>query len=175
MPVPRADETLIFHPPPATRTSSSNATDSSWGPYAGAGDFGANMAIVLAALFCTILLALSLGAVVRFLLSRRHHREGEPCEEPKKPRPWPPSVPAVLYSAAGTRMAGGETECAICLTEFAEGDAVRVLPACNHGFHVGCIERWLAARSSCPTCRARCGVEAGQGEQGRVEVVVQGI
>jgi len=31
-----------------------------------------------------------------------------------------------------------------------------VMPACGHGFHARCIERWLAGgrRSSCPTCRA---------------------
>jgi hypothetical protein len=61
-----------------------------------------------------------------------------------------------VYSAAGTKLAGAAAECPICLAEFADGDAVRVMPACGHGFHARCIERWLASarRSSCPTCRA---------------------
>lgn len=62
-----------------------------------------------------------------------------------------------MYSAAGTELAGAASECAICLAEFADGDAVRAVPACGHGFHARCIERWLAPggrRSSCPTCRA---------------------
>ena len=33
------------------------------------------------------------------------------------------------------------------------GWVVRALPRCNHGFHVRCIDRWLAARQTCPTCR----------------------
>ena len=28
-----------------------------------------------------------------------------------------------------------------------------MLPKCNHGFHVRCVDRWLMARSTCPTCR----------------------
>ncbi|XP_047324136.1 RING-H2 finger protein ATL78-like [Impatiens glandulifera] len=44
-------------------------------------------------------------------------------------------------------------ECAICLSEFITGERVRLLPNCNHGFHVGCIDKWLNSHSSCPTCR----------------------
>ncbi|KAJ0985420.1 hypothetical protein J5N97_003776 [Dioscorea zingiberensis] len=45
------------------------------------------------------------------------------------------------------------TECPICLGEFEDGEKVRVLPKCNHGFHVRCIDTWLSSHSSCPTCR----------------------
>ncbi|KAJ0111022.1 hypothetical protein Patl1_02369 [Pistacia atlantica] len=41
---------------------------------------------------------------------------------------------------------------AICLGEFAEGDEMRMLPQCGHGFHVVCIDKWLASHSSCPSC-----------------------
>lgn len=50
-------------------------------------------------------------------------------------------------------MGTAASECAICLSEFVEGDGIRVLPACNHVFHVKCVEKWLALRCSCPTCR----------------------
>ena len=33
-------------------------------------------------------------------------------------------------------------ECAVCLTEFEEGDEVRVLP-CGHIFHLDCCDKWL--------------------------------
>ncbi|KAM7256296.1 hypothetical protein ACFE04_012037 [Oxalis oulophora] len=44
-------------------------------------------------------------------------------------------------------------ECVICITEFVTGDKVKILPKCNHGFHVKCVDKWLKSHSSCPTCR----------------------
>ncbi|XP_073047534.1 RING-H2 finger protein ATL80-like [Primulina eburnea] len=45
------------------------------------------------------------------------------------------------------------SDCAICLAEFANGEEIRVLPQCGHGFHVACIDMWLGSHSSCPSCR----------------------
>jgi hypothetical protein len=46
-------------------------------------------------------------------------------------------------------------DCAVCLAEFAPGAEVRVLPACHHGFHRECVDRWLLTRApTCPVCRA---------------------
>uniref|UniRef100_A0A453J1P0 RING-type domain-containing protein n=2 Tax=Aegilops tauschii TaxID=37682 RepID=A0A453J1P0_AEGTS len=45
------------------------------------------------------------------------------------------------------------SECAICLSEFAGKEEIRVLPQCGHGFHVACVDAWLRAHSSCPSCR----------------------
>ncbi|KAM0896349.1 hypothetical protein ACQ4PT_023230 [Festuca glaucescens] len=46
-------------------------------------------------------------------------------------------------------------DCAVCLAGFAAGDHVRVLPACSHGFHRECVDRWLLTRTpTCPVCRA---------------------
>ncbi|GAA0142322.1 hypothetical protein LIER_03249 [Lithospermum erythrorhizon] len=44
-------------------------------------------------------------------------------------------------------------ECAICLTEYADGDEIRLLPQCGHKFHIQCIDKWLMSHSSCPSCR----------------------
>ncbi|MED6110312.1 hypothetical protein PIB30_041745 [Stylosanthes scabra] len=43
--------------------------------------------------------------------------------------------------------------CCVCLSEFEEGESVRVLPNCTHAFHPPCIETWLMSQSTCPLCR----------------------
>ncbi|XP_073301938.1 RING-H2 finger protein ATL3-like [Primulina huaijiensis] len=44
-------------------------------------------------------------------------------------------------------------ECAVCLCEVTEGEKTRLLPKCNHGFHVECIDMWFQSHSTCPLCR----------------------
>lgn len=46
-----------------------------------------------------------------------------------------------------------EGTCAVCLCEFTDGEAIRVLPECMHLFHVGCIDMWLNSHTNCPLCR----------------------
>ncbi|CAI9266460.1 unnamed protein product [Lactuca saligna] len=45
-------------------------------------------------------------------------------------------------------------ECAVCLIEFTDHEALRLLPECNHVFHRTCIDEWLALHVTCPVCRA---------------------
>lgn len=44
-------------------------------------------------------------------------------------------------------------ECSICLSELVKGDKARLLPKCNHSFHVECIDMWFQSHSTCPICR----------------------
>ncbi|XP_061340871.1 RING-H2 finger protein ATL3-like [Gastrolobium bilobum] len=44
-------------------------------------------------------------------------------------------------------------ECAVCLSEIVQGEKARLLPKCNHGFHVDCIDMWFQSHSTCPLCR----------------------
>ncbi|KAE8668005.1 RING-H2 finger protein ATL2 [Hibiscus syriacus] len=44
-------------------------------------------------------------------------------------------------------------ECAVCLSEFEENESGRVLPKCNHSFHLECIDIWFHSHSTCPLCR----------------------
>ncbi|KAL5734735.1 hypothetical protein ACOSP7_032596 [Xanthoceras sorbifolium] len=44
------------------------------------------------------------------------------------------------------------TDCSMCLREFEDGEDVRVLPKCEHQFHVRCIDWWLCSQSTCPIC-----------------------
>jgi hypothetical protein len=49
---------------------------------------------------------------------------------------------------------GSPLECAVCLSEFEDGERGRVLPKCEHTFHVHCIDTWFHTHSKCPLCRA---------------------
>jgi Ring finger domain len=46
------------------------------------------------------------------------------------------------------------SDCSVCLSEFTDGEDVRLLPKCTHAFHVQCIDTWLKSHSNCPLCRA---------------------
>ncbi|GLJ06250.1 hypothetical protein SUGI_0034340 [Cryptomeria japonica] len=60
-------------------------------------------------------------------------------------------IPILKYDARNT---DSGNECSVCLTEFTEGELVRVLPKCRHAFHISCIGLWLNTHSNCPLCRA---------------------
>ncbi|KAK3194142.1 hypothetical protein Dsin_025452 [Dipteronia sinensis] len=63
------------------------------------------------------------------------------------------TIPTFIYSSTTT---GHDQllECAVCLSEFEENEKGRVLPKCNHAFHVDCIDMWFQTHSNCPLCRA---------------------
>jgi E3 ubiquitin-protein ligase ATL41 len=68
------------------------------------------------------------------------------------------SALAALPVTAYRKEAGAAgADCAVCLSELADGDKVRELPSCSHLFHVECVDSWLRTRTTCPLCRA--GVE----------------
>ncbi|KAJ0086888.1 hypothetical protein Patl1_09486 [Pistacia atlantica] len=47
------------------------------------------------------------------------------------------------------------TDCAVCLDEIESEQLVRLVPGCNHGFHLQCADAWLSRHSACPVCRAK--------------------
>ncbi|KAK3016599.1 hypothetical protein RJ639_005872 [Escallonia herrerae] len=47
------------------------------------------------------------------------------------------------------------TDCAVCLDEIGGDDPARLVPGCNHGFHLQCGDTWLSKHSVCPVCRAK--------------------
>ncbi|KAM7250401.1 hypothetical protein ACFE04_022284 [Oxalis oulophora] len=51
-----------------------------------------------------------------------------------------------------------QEDCSICLADYVEGEACRVLPICCHTFHLKCIDGWLKNHLTCPLCR-RCIVD----------------
>ncbi|KAG9139714.1 hypothetical protein Leryth_027407 [Lithospermum erythrorhizon] len=44
-------------------------------------------------------------------------------------------------------------ECSVCLSDVSEGEKARLLPKCNHGFHMECIDMWFQSHATCPLCR----------------------
>lgn len=139
-----------------------------WWPYSDSNDFGANTAVILIALLCALICALALNTAIRwFLRSGNHSQRNLPQTQPQlqqqqqqkrniKGGTAPLVVAPTLTYSAGMKLGGAEADCAICLSEFEEGEGIRVLGRCNHGFHVHCIEQWLSSHSSCPTCRSSC-------------------
>jgi len=48
----------------------------------------------------------------------------------------------------------GSAECGVCLAEYEEGEAIRMLP-CGHHFHTKCVDVWLQKYlNRCPFCQA---------------------
>ncbi|KAF7107578.1 hypothetical protein CFC21_108188 [Triticum aestivum] len=83
-------------------------------------------------------------------------------QQQARPRGLDPEVvasfPAMTYAEArALRDKDGDDtavlECAVCLSEFEDGDQLRLLPKCSHAFHPDCIGEWLAGHVTCPVCR----------------------
>ncbi|XBI20049.1 RING-H2 finger protein ATL66 [Aegilops tauschii subsp. strangulata] len=65
-------------------------------------------------------------------------------------------LPVTPYSRPPSASPGredDETQCPICLGEFADGERVKALPRCGHCFHPECVDAWLCSHPSCPLCR----------------------
>lgn len=127
-------------------------------------NFDTNMVIILAALLCALICALGLNSMVRCVL-RCGHRFGLETTEQAAVQMSTTGlkksalrkIPVTVYGADkkefNTNIDISVIECPICLGEFMDGEKVRVLPQCNHKFHVSCIDTWLRSHSSCPNCR----------------------
>ncbi|KAG9151276.1 hypothetical protein Leryth_002828 [Lithospermum erythrorhizon] len=113
--------------------------------------------VILAALLCALICILGLIAVARCAWLRRLSGGATTTTANKGVKKKVlNSLPKETYRNDDVLV-----ECAICLMEFVEGDEMRLLPQCGHGFHVQCIDTWLGSHSSCPSCRqvlvvARC-------------------
>ncbi|XP_073051590.1 RING-H2 finger protein ATL64-like [Primulina eburnea] len=65
------------------------------------------------------------------------------------------SLPVFLYPRGEVQEEEPPQGCTVCLSEFEKDDIIRLLPKCNHSFHVDCIDMWFYSHSTCPLCRSR--------------------
>ncbi|WCJ36055.1 RING/U-box superfamily protein [Euphorbia peplus] len=65
------------------------------------------------------------------------------------------NLPCFNYTAIQTQESTSSADCVVCLDIFHEGDQCRLLPNCNHFFHLQCIDSWLLKTAVCPICRTR--------------------
>ncbi|KAE8666111.1 putative RING-H2 finger protein ATL71 [Hibiscus syriacus] len=64
------------------------------------------------------------------------------------------SYPKLLYSEAKLQKKDSTASCcSICLADYTSSDRLRLLPDCNHLFHVKCVDPWLRLNPTCPVCR----------------------
>ncbi|XP_022722900.1 RING-H2 finger protein ATL74-like [Durio zibethinus] len=136
--------------PPAKR----NKTHDS---YTSQTNFDTNMVIILAALLCALIFALGLNSIVRcalccsrrFALDTPEQAAARLAATGLKKRDLK-QIPVAVYR---TGVSFPSIECPICLGKFLDGEKVRMLLKCNHGFHVRCIDTWLVSHPSCPNFR----------------------
>ncbi|KAL1811812.1 hypothetical protein ACET3Z_021877 [Daucus carota] len=70
------------------------------------------------------------------------------------------ALPTLAYAEVKDLHIGkGALECAVCLNEFEDDETLRLLPKCDHVFHLECIDMWLASHTTCPVCRADLAAE----------------
>ncbi|XP_061345216.1 RING-H2 finger protein ATL78-like [Gastrolobium bilobum] len=150
---------------PAASTNSHNSTSF----YLGDREFDANVVMILSVLLCAVICSLGLNSIIRCALRCSNIVINDDSSSASNNNPSPrlantgikkkalKSFPTVSYSSE-LKLPGLDTECVICLSEFTSGERVRILPKCNHGFHVRCIDKWLSSHSSCPKCR-QCLIE----------------
>lgn len=64
------------------------------------------------------------------------------------------SYPKLLYSEAKVNHKDSTASCcSICLADYKNKDMLRLLPDCEHLFHLKCVDPWLKLNPSCPVCR----------------------
>jgi E3 ubiquitin-protein ligase RNF38/44 len=158
--------------------------------YAASGKIMLTATIIL---FIIIIIILCFHLLIRWYLlrsvNRQQHRRNRNRQVQRQPFVFyvDPSAPASLILAVSRGLDASvisslpvfkfcpEThpegvECAVCLSEFEEGETGRVLPKCNHSFHIDCIDMWFQSHSTCPLCRAP--VEPAPVQLTRSDVVI---
>ncbi|URE37335.1 finger protein [Musa troglodytarum] len=110
--------------------------------------------IVLAVITAAFIICFAVYAIAACYCTcrRRRRRRRRSLQQPNAAVDQ--SLPVTVYRTSHFEEG---IECAICLSELADGEEARLLPQCGHGFHRRCIDPWLRINDTCPLCRSRVG------------------
>lgn len=133
---------------------------------AGEASLDYDVVVILAAMICALVCALGLNSMLQCVVRCTRRALTEPVGwvnhrrlNAGLKRDDVFALPVATYVAPpqgpGSPTVAPAPGCAICLSDFADGEKIRELPACGHRFHVVCIDTWLLSHCSCPTCRHR--------------------
>ncbi|KAM3214265.1 hypothetical protein ACQJBY_066621 [Aegilops geniculata] len=145
-----------------------------------------DVVVILAAMLCALVCVLGLNSVLQQCVARCARRAvADPAgwvahrrANAGLKREALVALPVATYAGEKQHASPGGAGCAICLSDFADGETIRVLPVCGHRFHVLCVDRWLTSRCSCPTCRRRLSPDragAGEGQHRRELQVLNAV
>ncbi|MED6180243.1 hypothetical protein PIB30_008437 [Stylosanthes scabra] len=113
------------------------------------------VSIFAALFFFTFILLLYIKHCIRVNHENQSHQEGEPLHRNNSGiDPFVvEKLPMFRFGSLRGQKEG--LDCAVCLNRFEITDVLRLLPKCNHAFHMDCVDKWLDEHSTCPLCRNR--------------------
>lgn len=77
-----------------------------------------------------------------------------------------------LSQARAAELCARQDACAVCLDGFEANTLMRTL-ACEHVYHKDCIDPWLTDHGTCPLCKARIVLSAGQDDNAQAPLTEQ--
>jgi len=112
--------------------------------------------IILLIIFCLPFAALLLPILIRYLPEQTNAEKAATMAQIE-------TLEKRTFTAGDYEEA--DANCCICLSDYAPGAELRVLP-CRHHFHTTCVDQWLQTSAVCPLCKTPPFEAREEGAQG---------